>query len=72
MLIRSEAKGGLPTYEAADIAYLRNKLERGFDRAIYVLGADHIGLAKWFQAIAQDARLRPGARSRCSSTSSSI
>ncbi len=53
VLIRSEAKGGLPTYEAADIAYLRNKLERGYDRAIYVLGADHIGLAKWFQAIAR-------------------
>jgi arginyl-tRNA synthetase len=53
VLIRSEGKGGLPTYEAADVAYLRNKLDRGYDRAIYVLGADHIGLAHWFAAIAR-------------------
>ncbi|HEY4348650.1 MAG TPA: arginine--tRNA ligase [Gaiellaceae bacterium] len=53
VLIRSEGKGGLPTYEAADIAYLRNKLERGYDRAIYVLGADHHGLALWFASIAR-------------------
>jgi arginyl-tRNA synthetase len=33
--------GGGPTYEAADAVYVRDKLERGFDRAIYVLGADH-------------------------------
>ncbi|MGZ4461565.1 MAG: arginine--tRNA ligase [Gaiellaceae bacterium] len=33
--------GGGPTYEAADAVYIRDKLERGFDRAIYVLGADH-------------------------------
>ncbi len=33
-----------PTYFASDIAYLWNKLaERGFDRAIYVWGADHHG-----------------------------
>ena len=30
-------------YFAADIAYVRDKLERGFDTAIYVLGADHHG-----------------------------
>src|SRR4029079_7624502 len=30
-------------YYAADVAYVRDKLERGFDRAIYVLGADHHG-----------------------------
>jgi arginyl-tRNA synthetase len=39
VLIRSEGRG--PTYEAADAVYIRDKLERGFDRAIYVLGADH-------------------------------
>jgi arginyl-tRNA synthetase len=33
-----------PTYFASDIAYLWDKLvERGFDRAIYVWGADHHG-----------------------------
>jgi arginyl-tRNA synthetase len=53
VLVRSVAKGGLPTYEAADIAYLRDKLERGYDRAIYVLGADHHGLAPWFATIAR-------------------
>jgi arginyl-tRNA synthetase len=52
VLIRSAERGGLPTYEAADIAYLRDKLERGFDRAIYVLGADHHGVAKWYAVVA--------------------
>ena len=37
----SARPSGRPTYEAADVAYLRDKLERGFDRAVYVLGADH-------------------------------
>jgi arginyl-tRNA synthetase len=53
VLIRSAEKGGTPTYEAADVVYLRNKLDRGFDRAIYVLGADHHGVAGWFQVIAK-------------------
>lgn len=34
---------GLPTYFAADIAYHRNKFERGFDWVINVWGADHHG-----------------------------
>jgi len=34
---------GLPTYFAADIAYHKNKFERGFDRVIDVWGADHHG-----------------------------
>jgi arginyl-tRNA synthetase len=53
VLIRSAERGGLPTYEAADIAYLRHKLERRFDRAIYVLGADHFGLRGWYESIAR-------------------
>jgi arginyl-tRNA synthetase len=53
VLVRSSEKGGLPTYEAADIAYLRDKMERGYDTAIYVLGADHHGLAPWFETIAR-------------------
>jgi arginyl-tRNA synthetase len=53
VLVRSAERGGLPTYEAADIAYLRDKLERGYDRAIYVLGADHHGVAGWYEVVAR-------------------
>jgi arginyl-tRNA synthetase len=53
VLIRSPEKGGLPTYEAVDIVYLRDKLERGFDRAVYVLGADHHGVRLWYPVIAR-------------------
>ena len=53
VIIRSPEKGGLPTYRAADISYLVDKLERGFDRAIYVLGADHHGTRKWYAAVAR-------------------
>ena len=53
VLIRSPEQGGLPTYRAADVAYLVDKLERGFDRAIYVLGADHHGTRNWYPAIAR-------------------
>lgn len=34
---------GLPTYFAADIAYHKNKYERGFKRVINIWGADHHG-----------------------------
>ncbi|GAA1232619.1 arginine--tRNA ligase [Prauserella halophila] len=34
---------GDPAYIAGDIAYLRDKVERGFDLCIYMLGADHHG-----------------------------
>ena len=34
---------GIPTYFAADIAYHRNKFERGFARVINLWGADHHG-----------------------------
>ncbi len=40
VLIRA---GGEPTYLAADVAYHWDKLERGFERLIDVLGADHHG-----------------------------
>jgi arginyl-tRNA synthetase len=53
VLVRSADKGGTPTYRAADVAYLADKLDRGFDRAIYVLGADHHATAKWYGAIAR-------------------
>ena len=53
VLLRSAEQGGRPTYRAADVAYLVDKLERGFDRALYVLGADHHGTSKWYAAIAR-------------------
>jgi arginyl-tRNA synthetase len=53
VIIRSAEKGGQPTYRAADIAYLEDKLERGYDRAIYVLGADHHGTRNWYPAVAR-------------------
>jgi arginyl-tRNA synthetase len=43
---------GAPTYFAADIAYQEDKFRRGFDRAIYVLGADHHGYIARLKAIA--------------------
>jgi arginyl-tRNA synthetase len=53
VLIRSAEKGGTPTYRAADVVYLVDKLERGYDRAMYVLGADHHATARWYAAIAR-------------------
>jgi arginyl-tRNA synthetase len=53
VLIRSPEQGGTPTYRAADVVYLVDKLERGFDRALYVLGADHHGTRNWYAAIAR-------------------
>jgi arginyl-tRNA synthetase len=53
VLVRSPERGGSSTYEAADLAYLADKLERGFDRAIYVLGADHHGVREWFRVAAR-------------------
>ncbi len=50
VLIRSSGK---PTYRAADVAYLEDKLSRGFDRAMYVLGADHHGVRNWYAAVAR-------------------
>jgi arginyl-tRNA synthetase len=43
---------GAPTYFAADVAYQEDKFRRGFDRAIYVLGADHHGYVARLKAIA--------------------
>ncbi len=41
------------TYFAADVAYFKNKFDRGFSQMIYVLGADHSGYIKRLQAIAK-------------------
>ncbi len=57
VLIRSD--GGGPTYRAADVVYLADKLGRNFDRAIYVLGADHHGTRNWYAAVARMLGLDP-------------
>ena len=51
VLLRSD--GGAPTYRAADVVYLVDKLDRGFDHALYVLGADHHGTRNWYGAVAR-------------------
>jgi arginyl-tRNA synthetase len=58
VLLRSEDRS--PTYRAADVAYLVDKLDRGFDRAIYVLGADHHGTRNWYAAVARMLGYDPG------------
>lgn len=51
-------KNGRHTYFAADIAYMVNKIDRGFKRLIYVFGADHHGtvarMRAAFQALGYD------------------
>ncbi len=46
-------ENGRTTYFASDIAYFLDKIERGFDRAIYVLGADHHGYVPRLRAAAK-------------------
>jgi arginyl-tRNA synthetase len=58
VLLRSGDRS--PTYRAADVPYLVDKLERGFDRAIYVLGADHHGTRNWYAAVARMLGYEPG------------
>jgi arginyl-tRNA synthetase len=53
VLIRSADRGAAPTYRAADVVYLHDKLSRGIDRAVYVLGADHHGTRNWYAAVAR-------------------
>jgi arginyl-tRNA synthetase len=50
VLVRSD---GQPTYFAADAAYVRRKYAKGFDRLVYVLGADHHGYVGRLQALAE-------------------
>ncbi len=40
VLLRSD---GTPTYMTGDLAYSKDKLDRGFDKALNVWGADHAG-----------------------------
>jgi arginyl-tRNA synthetase len=43
---------GNPAYIAGDIAYLQDKISRGFDLCIYMLGADHHGYIARLKAAA--------------------
>ena len=44
-------ENGATTYFASDIAYMDNKLKRGFDKVLYVFGADHHGyMARMYAA----------------------
>jgi arginyl-tRNA synthetase len=49
VLVRSD---GRPTYLASDVAYMRDKIARGFDRLIYLLGPDHHGTISRLLALA--------------------
>ncbi|MEA2506709.1 MAG: arginyl-tRNA synthetase [Actinomycetota bacterium] len=49
VLVRSD---GRPTYLASDVAYMVDKIGRGFDRLIYLLGSDHHGTISRLQALA--------------------
>jgi len=49
-LIKSD---GSFTYFAADVAYMKDKYERGFEHLIYILGADHGGYVKRLEALAR-------------------
>jgi arginyl-tRNA synthetase len=44
---------GMTTYFASDIAYMHNKFERGFDKVLYVFGADHHGYLPRMKAVCQ-------------------
>jgi arginyl-tRNA synthetase len=52
-------ENGQSTYFASDIAYLKNKFERGFEHAIYILGADHHGYIARLKAAASGLGLDP-------------
>ena len=53
-------ENGATTYFASDVGYLLSKFERGFDRSLYVLGADHHGYIARLKAAAQGMGLDPG------------
>ena len=55
-LVRSS---GEPTYLAADVAYHWDKLERGFDRLVNVLGSDHHNYVTRLKAILAAAGADP-------------
>jgi arginyl-tRNA synthetase len=56
-LVRSN---GRPTYISADLAYYLNKRERGFDRVVIMLGADHHGYIGRMMAMCRAFGDEPG------------
>jgi arginyl-tRNA synthetase len=44
-------RDGEPTYFAADCAYYLNKRDRGFDKVVIMLGADHTGYVGRYKAL---------------------
>ena len=52
-------ENGVTTYFASDLGYLLSKFERGYERALYVLGADHHGYMARLKAAAQGLGLDP-------------
>jgi arginyl-tRNA synthetase len=53
-------ENGATTYFASDLGYLLSKFERGFERSLYILGADHHGYIARLKAAAQGLGLDPG------------
>jgi arginyl-tRNA synthetase len=47
-LVKSD---GAYTYFAADVAYMKDKYQRGFEELIFILGADHGGYVKRMEAL---------------------
>ena len=52
-------ENGVTTDFASDLGYLLSKFERGYERALYVLGADHHGYMARLKAAAQGLGLDP-------------
>ena len=52
-------ENGATTYFASDLGYLLSKFERGYERAIYILGADHHGYIARLKAAAKGLGLNP-------------
>lgn len=53
-------ENGVTTYFASDLGYLLSKFARGFERALYIFGADHHGYIARLKAAAQGLGLDPG------------
>lgn len=52
VIVRSGPEAS-PTYLGSDVGYLIDKINRGFDRLVYVWGADHHGNMAGLQAVAR-------------------
>src|SRR5688572_21219941 len=52
-------ENGVTTYFASDLGYLLSKFERGFERSIYIFGADHHGYIARLKAAAKGLGLDP-------------